>query len=428
MLANRYPDPRTEDGRAIRRFLILFVLLGLLVSGLATFATNHAEGKTVRVRTVEVGSPGNPSVGIVPFTDAIYPSCAEAPAGTDDCQTIGSVGYRYGIGQLEITTRQWVKFLNTADPDGRNRHRLYDPAHSSSGWPEYGAVNKRKQARSGRHYSLASAAWADKPYSFATFLSAARLVNSLDNGKLIWKRTSNRDGFRHINYKVRLSSVTERGMYDLRKKNATRSSKRGFVVPSQDEWTKAAYFDPAGGGTYSYWKYPTNEGVFGDGDATAPTPSELTYDSGAVDNGSAVPLATFHQSGLPAPEWCPAAAQTSEGCSTANPFGLSPTAYGDVYQGNLSSVGGTRSPSPWGTLDQGGNAVEWTDTITPPPFGLEGKGRVWRRLHGGVSNAPAFQMWPSAVGLQPQDNFFYAKTYPWLGIRVGVIGKLKVDG
>jgi hypothetical protein len=46
------------------------------------------------------------------------------------------------------------------------------------------------------------------------------------------------------------------------------------------------------------------------------------------------------------------------------------------------------------------------------------------RLHGGISNAPAFQMWPSAVGPQPQDNVIYSHTYPWLGIRIGVIGDL----
>jgi hypothetical protein len=33
----------------------------------------------VTLKTVNVGAPGNPSVGIVPFTDAIYASCADAP-------------------------------------------------------------------------------------------------------------------------------------------------------------------------------------------------------------------------------------------------------------------------------------------------------------------------------------------------------------
>ena len=52
--------------------------------------------------------------------------------------------------------------------------------------------------------------------------------------------------------------------------------------------------------------------------------------------------------------------------------------------------------------------------------------RVWRRLHGGISNAPAYQLWLSAIGLQPEDNrAFYDSPIPWLGFRVGVIGNLK---
>src|SRR3954464_11932634 len=68
---------------------------------------------SVTLKTVTVGQPGNQSVGIVPFTDAIYPSCSGAPSG---CITVGGVDYRYRIGQLEVTVKQWVKFLNTVDP------------------------------------------------------------------------------------------------------------------------------------------------------------------------------------------------------------------------------------------------------------------------------------------------------------------------
>ena len=55
------------------------------------------------------------------------------------------------------------------------------------------------------------------------------------------------------------------------------------------------------------------------------------------------------------------------------------------------------------------------------------RGRVWRRLHGGVPNAPGYQLWLSALGLQPQDNKVYNTTYPWLGLRVGVLGNLSVS-
>jgi hypothetical protein len=90
-------------------------------------------------------------------------------------------------------------------------------------------------------------------------------------------------------------------------------------------------------------------------------------------------------------------------------------------------VGHAKTTSPWGTLDQGGNVVEWTDTIAPSPAGNT-VGRVWRRLHGGIANAGAYQLWLSAVGLQPQDNVLFTATYPWLGFRIGVIGDLTAAG
>src|SRR3954451_6950788 len=81
-----------------------------------------------------VGAPGNPSVGIVPFTDAVYSSCAEVvPAEKQPpCQQVGAVGYRYGIGRLEVKVVQYVDFLNTADPAGRNRHKPYSATESST--------------------------------------------------------------------------------------------------------------------------------------------------------------------------------------------------------------------------------------------------------------------------------------------------------
>ena len=393
---------------------------------LAAPTAGHAAAKraTVQLSTVIVNEPGNPSVGIVPFTDAIYQSCDGAPSG---CITVGGVDDTYRIGQLEVTVKQWVKFLNTVDPDGNAGPGLYKPTESSAGWPKYGSINRSSSASAGEHYSAAYPDWNDKPYSFANFVQAARFVNSLDDGRLLSKERSTKDGFHFVTYKVRLSRDNRTGMYDVDDPSATRSGDSGFVVPSQNEWIKAAYFDPSGGGTYSYWKYPTNAGVFGDGTATAPSTATLDPGTGDVTNQGTQPLSNYHSQDQAAPSWCPAGVEPRSDCSSANPFGIDPTTYADLYQGNVSTVGQTRTTSPWGTRDQGGNAVEWTDTITPPPAG-SGEGRVWRRLHGGIANAPAYQLWLSAVGLQPQRNTFYETTYPWIGFRIGTIGKLKAEG
>ncbi len=302
--------------------------LALLIATVACLAVPASAaaggGPAIKVTTVRVTHPGNPSAAIVPFTDAVYQSCDDAPSGSTDCQDVGGVDYRYGIGELEVTVKQWVDFLNTADPTGNDPHNLYDPTESSTAWPKYGQVNESDKARDGRHYSVAFPEWADKPYGFATFLRAARFTNSLYNGRLLSKRvtSSGRLRLRHLS---RAASPREpgRGMYDLRRNKrtgATRAHAKGFVVPSQDEWIKAAYYDPTGGGTYSYWKYPTNAGVFGDGTATAPSPTTLDPSTGDVTNPGTQPLATYHASGLPAPTWCPAGVQPQSDCSTVNPL------------------------------------------------------------------------------------------------------------
>src|SRR5262249_34869025 len=149
--------------------------------------------------------------------------------------------------------------------------------------------------------------WADKPYGFATsFVRAARFVNSLTNGKVLSRRARRSGGFSFVTLTVRLSRQTERGTYDLARPDATRDRKRGFVVPSQNEWIKAAYFDPRGGGTFSYWKYPSNPGVFFTGGmADAPSATALNPQTGDVTNAGTQPLANYNPSKRSAPYWCP---------------------------------------------------------------------------------------------------------------------------
>ncbi len=413
---------------ALKNRLPLALALVIALALIGPAASGAAPAPSVLTfKTVKVGAPGNPSVGIVPFTEAVYSSCAEVvPAEKQPpCQEVGGVDYRYGIGQLEVTVAQYVAFLNTADPAGRNRHKLYSSTESGTEWPKYGQIDFSAGAAAGHHYSVASPEWADKPYGFADFLRSARFANSLYNGQVLSRQASSAGNFHYVTYRVRLSRQTEMGMYDMHVRAMTRSHKTGFVIPSQNEWIKAAYYDPNGRGKYSYWEYPTNPGVFGDEGASAPRQAKLNPRTGDVINATGQPLANFHEAETTAPSWCPAVF-SAETCSTVNPLGIKASTYEKAYQGSLSTVGQAKTTSPWGTLDQGGNAVEWTDTITPPPFGAKGH-RVWRRLHGGIANAPVYQLWLSAVGLQPQDNTFYTATYPWLGIRIGVLGNLKVS-
>lgn len=418
-----HPARSAFRGRVAPALIVLALLA--LAAPASAFAVSAPSVLTFKA--MQVGAPGNPSVGIVPFSDAIYRTCGEAPQPKGPrapaCQSVGGVGYGFGVSKLEVTVGQYVKFLNTVDPAGRNTHKLYSETESGAAWPRFGQIDFSAGAPAGRHYLAAAPEWLDKPYGFANFLRSARFVNSLYNGKLLSKQSGTEGSYSFVTYRVRLSRNTERGMYDMRKRTTTRTDKTGFVIPSQDEWIKSAYYDPSGGGTYSYWKYPTNAGVFGDGAATAPVQATLDAD-GNVSNASSQPLAIFHTPETAPPTWCPSN-QSAQACATVNPFDFPSQVYEKGYAGSLGTVGQAGTPGPWGTLDQGGNVVEWTDTITAPPFGAKGK-RVWRRLHGGIANAPVYQLWLSAVGLQPQDNTFFTATYPWLGIRVGIVGNLKL--
>ncbi|MBM3664221.1 MAG: hypothetical protein FJW92_00255 [Actinobacteria bacterium] len=396
--------------------------------------------------TVTVASPGNKPAWIIPFYNDVYESRASCVAAfpsvraavnanpdpgvqtvsATSCMQVGSVAYPFRIGETELTTAQYVTFLNTVDPLGHNPRHLWDIAQSSRVWPKYGSINKNMRSPRGQRYYVSSPAWANKPYNQGDFSRGARLANSLQNGTLLSKRsnvitTSTGARLVRTTYTVRLSTQTETGQYTMKNRKATRNLTSGFAVSSQDEWIKAAYFDPNGGGKFSWWDYPTNPGIYTpcpvdtQGCASGEQPNQTQLDAnGNVTNAGTQPLASFEALPGIAPNWCPS--QFTAAQCAITPF--VPAA--KIYVGNVSTVGQAATRSPWGTLDQGGNVVETTDTISPPPPDQNPK-IVWRRWHGGVVTATAYQMWLSAVGTTPQTIPGYAIN-PWRGIRLTVRG------
>jgi hypothetical protein len=396
----------------------------------------------VTVTMAMVGDPGNPSVGVIqsfggppghfvdppvtPRDTGIYKNCSGAPAPPPACLTVGGVGYTYGIGEFDITVSQYVTFLNTVDPSGRNTLQLYYDDMNPTVWPKYGSISYTSSAAAGQHYSVAYPEWADKPFNFADFSRAARFVNSLTNGTVLSQTKSSSGSFNYTTYTVRLSRQTDTGMYDVANPETTRTKSTGFVIPSNDEWVKAAYYDPQGGGTDSYWAYAT-------GPFNQPNVAVLNPTTGDVENAADQPLATYNPNdpnssvdtpGAPpgaAPDWCPS--QAGSNCDTLpadSPTGLD---LQKNYTANVSTVGANKTPSPWGTYDQNGNVVQILDTLAPQPPGYNFL-RNWHYYHGGVANAPAYQLEISAFGYFPGDTDL-SRGYPWLGFRVGVIGNLK---
>jgi hypothetical protein len=130
-----------------------------------------------------------------------------------------------------------------------------------------------------------------------------------------------------------------------------RTRSMGFVLSSNNEWVKAAYYDPKHGGTDSYWAYPTDP-------FHPPEPFQVESQQGDVVNASNQPLATYNPHdpnssvdtpGSPpgaAPTWCPSQAGPSCGkvFPADVPQGLD---LPSQYMANVSTVGQAKTPSPW---------------------------------------------------------------------------------
>jgi sulfatase modifying factor 1 len=229
----------------------------------------------------------------------------------------GAVDYVYQIGRYEVTNGEYAEFLNAVAASDPNE--LYDAGTDI--------------ARSGNSGSYTYAPIPDaesEPVIFVTFFDAARFANWLHNGMPTGSQNA---------------TTTEDGAYTLMGHgplDVTRNPGARVFVPSEDEWYKAAYYDPAlGGGLGGYYEYPA---------------------------GSDAPIACAD----------PSSASNQANCSSA--FVVSVGSY-------------TGSPSPWGTFDQGGNVFEWADQCQGVGCSL---GRI---LRGGDKGAGAsFTSAASRVG------------------------------
>jgi formylglycine-generating enzyme required for sulfatase activity len=217
----------------------------------------------------------------------------------DPTTGFGSVGYAYRISAHETTIGQYTEFLNAtaaSDPYG-----LY---HSSMG----SDANIAGIARTGSSgsYSYSVIGSADRPVTYVSWFDAARYTNWLHNGQG--------------------SGSTETGAYTLNGATSgifTRNMDAAVWIPSEDEWYKAAYYDPtpgAGGGD-NYWLYPMQSDTLANNSVSA------NY----FDGDYAVTQSGVYSQG----------------------------------QNYLTGVGAyAGQDSFYGTFDQGGNVAEWNEAVS----------------------------------------------------------------
>lgn len=158
----------------------------------------------------------------------------------------GRVENNYSIGKYEITVAQYTTFLNAvaaSDP-----FRLYNEGLMTS------ALN-RGITRSGVDgaYSYSPVSGTDHfPITGVSWFDAARFANWLANGQPSGPCSpeTTEDGAYTLNGKLSGQSVSRNAT------NPNTGTHPSFALPTEDEWYKAAYYDPelhnAKGGYYRY--------------------------------------------------------------------------------------------------------------------------------------------------------------------------------
>ena len=156
-----------------------------------------------------------------------------------DTTGFGGVSYTYAIGTYDVTDSQYTSFLNAVDPNGTNPNSIYNTNMGIDA--SNGGISFTLGATAGSKYSVI-AGFANAPVVYVSWFDAARFTNWLSNGQG--------------------SGSTETGAYTLNGATSgiiTNNGTGTYWIPTENEWYKAAYYDPnyGGVGVGGYWTYAT---------------------------------------------------------------------------------------------------------------------------------------------------------------------------
>ena len=290
----------------------------LSLAGVALFLMGSVSwAQSISMSYVTVGNPGN---------------APDSATGSD----YGSVSYSYDIGKYDVTDSQYAAFLNDVDPTGANTLDLYSPL----GDAEYG-ISYNSGAANGAKFSIMTG-YANMPVVDVDYWDTLRFVNRMNNG----------EGH----------ASTETGAYTLLGGNTdghgTPSNASSLLanpqhnanatvwLPSENEWYKAAYYDPA---NQTYSTYATQSDT-APGNMIGNGADEANYYTG---NGYSV-------------------TQSSTYVSSTNYL----TATG-TFSG---------SKSYYGTFDQSGDVFNWEATTVSSQYPVL-RGGAWDFVSGGLSSS-----------------------------------------
>jgi formylglycine-generating enzyme required for sulfatase activity len=331
---------------------------GAIVANLLSLGTARAALRTALLLLVAIlGNTANAvSIDLVPVGNP-----GNGPNTQYKQTTDGAVDYGYSIGKFEITVGQYTEFLNAVA--GNDTYGLYNSNMSDPSVAK--GCNIQRSGTPGNYtYSVASD-WANRPVNWVSWGDAARFSNWLTNGQPTG---------------VQGVLTTEDGSYCLNGATSdaaliavTRKADARYVVPTRNEWYKAAYHKN-NGVTDDYWDFPTG---------TDAIPSNVLSSTGTNNANFLV------RSG-----------------------GQSFYTLGDPYwRTEVGAFAG--SPSPYGTYDQGGNVWEWAETglpELPDRRGMEGgsfdSGGLGSSSGMNVQSSPEYENLGFRIAYVPEPTMF----------------------
>ena len=241
-----------------------------------------------------------------------------------DANQRGRVDYQYKIGKYEVSLEQYTAFLNAVaaqDPYG-----LYNPQLMNN--PLTAGITR--SGENGKYTYSTIPGSEEFPITGINWFDAARFINWLSNGQPTGPcdATTTEDGSYTLN--GRTSGATE-------PRNATNPNTQSqplYALPTEDEWYKAAYYNPKlnkGRGGYYLYATQSNDSP---GNIIGSTANQANY---ILDSNGFYSV-------------------------TQEPFA-------DTSKNYLSSAGAfTKSASYYGTFDQAGGvwefAINTNDNVT----------------------------------------------------------------
>lgn len=247
----------------LRLFVALFCVLPGFAYGQSIVP--DVVGSNLGYTFVQVGDPQNPD------DDDITATRKDLENGS-----VGYVGQEFAMGQTEITSAMYARFLNAV----AKRDRLYGLYSALMATDPNGGI--LRSGASGSYAYTVNAGFSSKPANFVSGFDAMRFCNWLHNGMPGDPQAEDPTRRTPLSGDQDAAS-TEDGAYTLLGANhnelVRRNREARYFLPDQDEWHKAAFYDPDPGidpatglarPSESYWEFADQTSVGPGGNFSSP--------------------------------------------------------------------------------------------------------------------------------------------------------------